>query len=719
MRSCIYPQQLGRLVGVCLALFSQARFKSQRLAFLLLLPLTTILAAPLSAQAATVLFLTTAETNSTATTEIANAKTAFSAQASANSLTFIDGTGALSNPSTPLNFTDVKLVVVLTVYNTIDPSRMSELLNALTTNPNLAIVAFMESCVGTGNCASTPQNLEQLMVNGIQVIQPDGWSIDLGSATTANYNAPLNTASLYASTFSDAGLNPLSAGRYTPIINVPLNYALYTQRALPSPLPATVDNNVVGLFIPQAASNGGQGACLFLTADASEFSATHTTQYPLIAKAFTTAALDPNGACAQPVAGVPDLWVTLSEPEGPVIGQPSAMTLTVSNTDPPGVVASTDGQVEVTLPSGLALSGSPPTGCTATATGFTCPLSLLEPSASVPFNFEVIATATLANAPVSAKITGVTNEVNLSNNTATLNISTVNNTPDLAVTLSAVETELSPGGSSSVTLAVSNSDQPDVAASIDGQLVVTLPSDLQLSSPLPTGCSATPTGFICPLSVINPGETLSALHFQITAPAPILTESLITAEIRDVTGEVNLANNSATLSISAPPPPVPDLAVALSAVVTRLSTGVPSRVTLTVSNSGLPGVIPSTNGQVEVTLPSDLELSGNPPAGCNATASGFICPSLTLDPGQSLRFRFQVVAQAPILIASLITAEITAVVPTEANLANNQATLPFFAQSSASSSTTQPVPALATPALVLLALLTVGTAAAVTRRCKR
>jgi hypothetical protein len=418
------------------------------------------------------------------------------------------------------------------------------------------------------------------------------------------------------------------------------------------------------------------------------------------------------------VAGVPDLWVTLSEPEGPDIGHPSAMTLTVSNTDPPGVVASPDGQVEITLPSGLALSGSPPTGCTATATGFTCPLSLLEPSASVSFNFEVIANSTLINAPVSAKITGVTNEVNLSNNTATLNISTVNNTPDLAVTLSAVETELSPGGSSSVTLTVSNSDQPDVADSKDGQLVVTLPSDLQLSSP-PAGCSATATGFTCPLSSIIPGGPPVSFIFQITAPAPILTESLITAEIRDVTGEVNLANNSATLSISAPPRPVPDLAVALSAVVTRLSTGVPSRVTLTVSNSGLPGVVASTSGQVEVTLPSDLELSGNPPDRCNATASGFICPSLTLAPGQSLRFRFQVVAQAPILIASLITAEITAVVPTEANLANNQATLPFFALSSASATAQQPVPALATPALVLLALLMVGAVAIATRRGKR
>jgi hypothetical protein len=343
---------------------------------------------------------------------------------------------------------------------------MNELINILKTRSDLAIVAFLDGC------CSVAGNLQPFF-NAMNAIRPSSWaSMSLGSYDASTYTAYLNTASLYASTFANAGLSQFNAGAYTPINSVPQDYALYTLSVLPASPPATV-NNVIGFFMPQAASNNGQGACVFLTSDASAFDPGMTaTQYSSIAKAFTSAALDPNGACKQPVSNVPDLSARLTQVDGPIVGIPSNMSLTVTNSGLPGVVASSDGTVAVTLPTGLALI-NPPSGCTATATGttttgFTCPVAALQPGGDTTFNFQVLASAPLTNVAAVTTVSGVTGEVNTGDNTFTLSgISTTGGTPDLSVALTGL-TDLAVRTPSTVTLTVSNSDQLGVIASEEG-----------------------------------------------------------------------------------------------------------------------------------------------------------------------------------------------------------------------------------------------------------
>ena len=585
MQSFSSPRQPWHRAGARLAAVFQALGLPRLWAWSwawVLLPLALILAAPLPAQAQTageMLFLTpTASLNpalsppavaDTSPEYFSNALAAFSSQAQAANLGFVDGTGWLSS-TTPLSIpADTKLIVVVTHTNAVNPDRMTDLINVLTSRPDLAIVIFADGC------CQAASNLAPLIA-AINTIRPADWpTLTLGarmSGITNNYIAPLNTASLYASTFAAAGLPTIAAGDYSPINGVLLNYALYTQAALPASPPDVIGTNcssanksdcVVGLFMPQTASNGGQGACLFLTADASEFSSSHASQYLPIAKAFTDAALDPNGACAQPVAGAPDLWVSLSTLASPIVGVPFTVTLTVGDSAEGGVAASTDGQVKVTLPPELSLAGIPTVpGCTGSGSSggsFVCTLNALEPGATATFDFEVTASTQVTNSTITAEVSEVTGEVNLSNNSATLEgIATTEGTPDLAVKLSAASNLLLAREPATISFTVSN---VSAERSHDGQVDVTLPGSLELVGNPPTGCTAaatatTPGSLIstvlsCNLPDIAADGSLE-YQFQVVAPVALLTNVAIQAQITGVTNEVNNANNEDTLLVTSP-----------------------------------------------------------------------------------------------------------------------------------------------------------------------
>ena len=685
--------------------------------------LAAALATPALAVTGDMLYLTTDESSgayvSIGTPIINNGWTAFQAEALAEGMTPIDERGKLSNATAALPITaNTKLLVVVTFNGVINAARLAELTNAIQTRSDMAIVIFSDGCC---QVASNLQKLTQVASG----IRPTSWPAFALSATNyqPQYSAILNTYSLYASTFSDAGLSQIKGEFYTPINNVLPDYALYTQTALTTaPPPATPINNVVGLFIPQTASNNGQGACMFLTSDASEFGsgAVFAGQHTVIAKAFTAAALDLNGACKQPVVGVPDLWVSLSMSElhGPTPGTPSTITLTVGNLHPPGVIASTDGKVEVTLPAGLQLSGTLPAGCTATTPVLlTCTLPALDAGDSKDFPFDVVATAAVTNASIVAEVSNVTGEINTANNTYALTgVSTPAVTPDLYAQLTTATTDLGVGVPATVTLTVANSNDPQVTASSDGQVEVILPSDLQLHG-TPTGCpgavTITATGFICKLSTLNRGASTPSISFAVVAPDPIMTETSITAVISQVTGETNLANNTAILHDIVTPGP--DLVVAVSGPDT-LPVGTPSNMKLTVTNLDEPGIFPSANGEVvDVVLPGNLTLvASSLPAGCTATAAGFHCTLAAMNPGDSVDFPFQVIATTP-----MTDAPIQATVTWGLNkLADHRATKLISAADAPAPASATPVPTLGEWALALLALTLAGGAAGSLRRKK-
>jgi hypothetical protein len=692
-----------------LAALLKATRKPPRWLVVLFLALAAILAVPMAAQAqakGNMLFLSVTETVAGSITQQNSAWATFSAQATAMGLTPLDRRGALSSATTPLSVpANTKLVVVAVHTAVPNAARLNELTTLMSTRPDLAFILFIDGC-----CS----NLTPYITAINSTIKPATWpTLTLGAVDNSLFPAPLNTASLYAPTFAAAGLTTMTVNAYTPIFNVPLDYALYTKTALPNPPPTIVTQPIAGFFMPQTASNGGKGACLFLTADLSVFlpGSGYDSQFPNVAKAFISAATDPNGACKQPASGAPDLWAKLSETTPLTLANPTAsMTLTVGNLNQPGVTASTNGQVDVTLPTGLTLV-SPPAGCTATAGGFTCALPPLAPKdPPVTFDFEVTAPSPIpgtAPVTVTATVSGVTGEINLGNNSFTLDdIFTADGSPFLTTTLTG-DTNLYTDAPYPMTLTVSNSDAPGVTASTDGTVDVTLPADVQLVGPPPAGCIATATGLTCNVGPLAPGEHVD-FTFEVIAPNPILTDTSISAEVA-VPGNA-APDNGATILPDISTIDSPDLLIALAGP-SNLPIDSATTMSVTVSNSGEPGVGPlPSGGTVTVTLPDGVELV-SPPAGCTATANGFTCPVGALDPGESApALEFQVIASDP--MTGTIDVEVAWPTSSSSVLARNK----LLRDISAGLATVTPVPTLTELALALLALTVVGSSAAGLRR---
>jgi len=161
--------------------------------------------------------------------------------------------------------------------------------------------------------------------------------------------------------------------------------------------------------------------------DTSQFSsliAPQPSTSNTIAQTFYAAATAPNGACALPAAGVPDLTPKLSGPGSLPPGSSASLTLTVSNVV--NQADSANGQVTVTLPTGMTVvPGSLPANCTPAAGNgsFTCTLGgITRNTSNTPINFQVTTTNTFTNQPLTAEVTGVTGEVNTANNKTTLTI---------------------------------------------------------------------------------------------------------------------------------------------------------------------------------------------------------------------------------------------------------------------------------------------------------
>lgn len=265
---------------------------------------------------AQMLFLSTAELSvPDGLSAVNRAYSAFGAEATARSLTMVDRRGALSGAtSVAADIAAAKVLVVMTVYQPTAAARMAELATALQSRPDLLVVSLIDGC------CSQPDNINAFMT-AVNTVVPPAWGALTPVYVNANVTAPLNTASLYQAPFSAAGLSSLVGGYYSSIRSVPSDYALYLD---PAPAPATPagTSNAYGFFLPQQASNGGRGACLFTVSDASPYLVGGAAQWAGIASAFTTAGLDPAGACRMApaaadmpaTAAVPtlDLWALLA-----------------------------------------------------------------------------------------------------------------------------------------------------------------------------------------------------------------------------------------------------------------------------------------------------------------------------------------------------------------------------------------------------------------------
>ncbi|ARU06189.1 hypothetical protein CCO03_17255 [Comamonas serinivorans] len=335
-----------------------------------------------------------------------NAYDAFNDYAAAHGLTISDHRGALSSatPDATL-FNGAQLVVLTTTYARIHSAWYPVLADLMLHRPDLTFVMFPDGC------CSADTNLQPL----VDIInQGVGWGLSAPTYQPSLISSPLNTASLYAGSFS--GLPVLEGGYYRFVQNVPGDNALYLPQGsgLPQPSDAV---NAYAFFVPQQGFNGGQGACLFLTADISPFQ--FAGQPARIAEAFMNAATDPSGACKQ-ATRAPDLAVTLTGPATAMVGVAQTFTLHITNQ---GASASADGTVSLPLPTGLTVdAGSLPASCSVTGATLTCSLGALAASTgSTTLSFQ--ATASQAGSyDLVATVANVTAETNLANNTATASL---------------------------------------------------------------------------------------------------------------------------------------------------------------------------------------------------------------------------------------------------------------------------------------------------------
>jgi hypothetical protein len=243
-----------------------------------------------------------------------------------------------------------------------------------------------------------------------------------------------------------------------------------------------------------------------------------------------------------------------------------------------------------------------------------------------------------------------------------------------------------------------------------------LPSGLKLipGKALPAGCTAndtTNTIFTCVVKSLDKNETQS-FDFPVYAPAPILADDMKVSAAVEVAGDVDTGNNTFDLH-SLSTNNSPDVSATVTGPGT-LPVGTPATMTLTVSNSGEPGVGMAPAGSAgTVTLPPGVELiPGSLPEDCtaNATNTAFTCTvNNILNPGDDASFEFQVLAPAPIGRVQLETDV------TWPSIGGAEATsLPILRD--LYSRQPSPIPTLAELALALLALAVAASATAQLRR---
>ncbi|MFV0276972.1 MAG: hypothetical protein ACK5HY_07285 [Parahaliea sp.] len=273
--------------------------------------LAILVVAPLVEAAPEVLFLSTSETEPDAVNLTNLMYNAFDSDSRVIRLDgMVNGIGWLGNAQatdgvTTLDASDfngIRIVIVLSVYGRMDPDAIPILGQVILNRPDLRFIFFVDGCCRLNDPPA-------INVTPIVSILNDGTGWNLGQTDHIapedySINTALNTASPYSGSF--AALDPLAGEYYQNITNVPVENVLYLPKGVTTIPPGSDRASAYSLLIPGRQLNGGTGACVILTADASPFF--NTGSNAVKASTFMAAALDAGGSCqarryaaAQPV----------------------------------------------------------------------------------------------------------------------------------------------------------------------------------------------------------------------------------------------------------------------------------------------------------------------------------------------------------------------------------------------------------------------------------
>lgn len=273
----------------------------------------------------------------------------------------------------------------------------------------------------------------------------------------------------------------------------------------------------------------------------------------------TRLALDPNtpsllyvGVSGQGVATfevAPDLHLNISGHSGTrPRGFESTFNLRAVNNGP---YAATRVNVSATLPAGVTNINYSGDRGTCSTTG--CIVPVLQVGEEIN---AVVRYTTPANAlflPVTATVSGHENDGAAADNT--VQASAITGDPgDLSVTVVPSVTTLTQGGNVTYTVTVTNRGP---TASNDGNVTFNLAPGFTLGT-LPSSCAASPGGGFCALGTIAVGGS-QAFTFSAVATNAGAVNASATVTTRSDIADTNLADNSATSSVTAtvPPPPTP------------------------------------------------------------------------------------------------------------------------------------------------------------------
>lgn len=292
-----------------------------------------------TASAQKVLMLATTETAQDGIDILSNMQNEFAnAGASVTRQNILDQAGSVS----PANFIDSQsqpydLVIVATVYNSVDPSNWNAIQSAVQGRSANAFLLFTDSCCQPSLNLTPALNLLN-SASGLNM----SLSGDIGFE-----NALLNTNSPYQNSF--IGLPVIQGGGFKYWTQVPSENTLYYDPNQAMPIQGGVNNRAYGVFFPIAQSYSGAGACLFAVSDASGFDAfSYQTNQGKVGSAFLNS-IKGGGACG--LAG----QVTKSfSPSSVNPNQTTVLTINIANTLQPAAPA-TDLYVQDQLPAPLTL----------------------------------------------------------------------------------------------------------------------------------------------------------------------------------------------------------------------------------------------------------------------------------------------------------------------------------------------------------------------------
>ncbi|MFI6324752.1 DUF6923 family protein [Nonomuraea sp. NPDC050556] len=413
-------------------------------------------------------------------------------------------------------------------------------------------------------------------------------------------------------TVSNNGLVPVAAGTTTVAINLPENTVL--AGALPSG--CTNDAGTITCAVPVLAVKGNSQVFTLPLKIASD--APLDTQLgggiAQISNADDGTPANNSAAIAMKTTATAstDLQMTVVAPTDPIPpGGTGTLIVRVRNNGPSSSRA--DAPVTVTFPQKVTSAGCAP--CTV-------PSGLAagaEKEFSIPFTVG-------SDAPLDSTLSGGSATVTLpgdtvaGNNSAPFTLKTTATAQaDLAVAVAPQTGPVAPGATTTVKVTVTNEGPSDSSAAAN--VVITLPSSMRLSDPLPAGCTAVGQKATCALP--NPlaakGSAVFTFAVKVVSSAPLATDLTGSAKVSG-TQDVVPGNDTAPFTIRTTDAANLDLAIDVVPPA-ALPPGGTGTLTVKVANRGPSDTVAATT--VTVTLPDSVTLQTGAP--CVAAGQTVTC----------------------------------------------------------------------------------------------